>query len=126
MRLNELFSDDLYVEHELQKSYIECVSLINTFNSMTKAERLGEMLDIWKSWSDGKGKAEFLTMAGMTMQRAHNILSINTNTINFEDYARFKSVGKDYAVIAQKYNLDAQTKRMLDRQRRMQKMEEGE
>lgn len=121
MRLNELFNDDLYVEHKLQNIYIDCVGLINAFNSMSDDERLGEMIDIWKSWEDGDGKAKFLQLAGMSMQRAHSILSTSSARINFEDYVRFKSVGKDYAVITQKYNLDEQTKSMLGRYRRIQK-----
>lgn len=127
MRLEELFSDDLYTEYELQKRYIDCVGLLNDYNSKTEVEILEEMLQIWKTWEDGKGKAKFLLLAGMDMQRVHNILvGSTTNKIKFEDYIRFKAVGKDYAVIDQKYKLDKQSKYVRDRIRRMKNKQEEE
>ena len=125
MRLEELFSDDLCTEYELQKRYIDCIGLLNDYNSKTEVEILEEMLQIWKTWEDGKGKAKFLLLAGMDMQRAHNILTESSpNKIKFEDYIRFKAVGKDYAVIEQKYKLDEQSKYIRDRIRRMKNKQE--
>jgi hypothetical protein len=125
MRLEDLFSDDLRIEYELQQRYIDCLALLNEYNSKTESEVLADMLAIWETWDNGKGKAEFLLMAGMDMQKAHNLLSsVTPNRIKFEDYVRFKAVGKDYAVIANKYKLDKHTQSMRGRVKRLKKQEE--
>ena len=114
MRLEELFSDDLYTEYALQSRYIDAVNLLNEFNSKSESERLEEMVQIWSTWGNGEGKAEFLLLAGMDMTRARNVLS-GSNPLRFEDYIRFKAVGKYYAVLAQKYKQDRETQQLRTR-----------
>ena len=116
MRLEELFSDDLYTEYALQSRYTDAVNLLNEFNSKSESERLEELIQIWSTWSNGEGKAEFLLLAGMDMTRARDVLS-GSNPLRFEDYIRFKAVGKDYAVLAQKYKQDGETHQIKTRLR---------
>lgn len=105
MTLDEIFNADLCIEAEMQKKYKDCVGLLDMFSQKTQDELKLEISDIWKTWEKGKGKAEFCIKTGLDVKHIQNLIFTPT-IIPFADYARIMSVGKNYVVIENKYQMD--------------------
>ena len=115
MTLDKLFNDELFEDYEMQEKYKDAVALFNIFNTKSQEELVEDALQIWKTWESGKGKTEFCMRTGIDKTRMHNLLTNTTAYIKFEDYIRIMAVGKDYAVIEQKYPMTEEIQKALNR-----------
>ena len=111
MTIDEIVNSE---EFEYQQDYVLCVELLDKFQTKTQDELLLEIVNVWKTWLDGDGKREFCERIKIDYGRMHNLVSGATR-INFEDYIRIMSVGKDYLVIEQKYPMTDEIRKAVNR-----------
>lgn len=113
MTLDEIFNADLCIEAEMQKKYKDCVGLLDMFSQKTQDELKLEISDIWKTWENGNGKAEFCIKTGLDVKHIQNLIFCPTSIISFAEYVRIMSVGKNYVVIEDKYRMDEKETKLL-------------
>lgn len=112
MSIEELFNSELFDEYNMSDKYKDCLGILDIYSRKSYEELYEEILSIWRSW---KNKANYCIRAGLDYDHARNIASGVCKTITFEDYIRFKAVGKDYEVLENKFNLTEEEKKVIRR-----------
>ena len=106
MTLDELFTDDLYDELVLLEGYQTCRNLLDDFATKSQTELKNEIMEVWHTWFNGKGKEEFIEELKEELEKNYKDCEKKEDypkIINLHHYIRLKNmIDKESKVIGGK------------------------